>query len=86
MLGAFYGCWIRIYSVLEFVELKTEYSMNKNDAEKLIMYYEIHKRKLNGNNPTKGADAQPLFLNFSRCQRRNVAHIKYSYTFVNWNK
>ena len=26
--------------------------MNKNDAEKLIMYYEIHKRKLNGNNPT----------------------------------
>jgi len=27
--------------------------MNKNDAEKLIMYYEIHKRKLNGDNPTR---------------------------------
>lgn len=27
--------------------------MNKNDAEKLIMYYEIHKRKINGDNPTR---------------------------------
>ena len=27
--------------------------MNRNDAEKLIMYYEIHKRKLNGDNPTR---------------------------------
>lgn len=27
--------------------------MNKHDAEKLIMYYEIHKRKINGDNPTR---------------------------------
>ena len=27
--------------------------MNRNDAEKLIMYYEIHKRKINGDNPTR---------------------------------
>ena len=27
--------------------------MNKNDTEKLIMYYEIHKRKINGDNPTR---------------------------------
>ena len=27
--------------------------MNKNDAEKLIMYYEIQKRKRNGDNPTR---------------------------------
>jgi len=27
--------------------------MNKNDAKKLIMYYEIHKRKINGDNPTR---------------------------------
>jgi len=27
--------------------------MNKNDVEKLIMYYEIQKRKRNGDNPTR---------------------------------
>lgn len=55
--------------------------MNKNDAEKLIMYYEIHKRKLNGDNPTRIArhlvmDYRTVIKYLNMSEEQYIAYIE----------